>query len=108
MSEEQTEREELRQLLVDLTTRATGEVAAAQRNGRLLNRMVDDERREAAASAMNLPRELMQTSLDEAVREVSECVSGEAVAAGQDKVITACTSGGFDPPENPYTLEAIE
>lgn len=108
MSKERTEREELRQLVVDMTLHITGNKESAESNGRLLDRMVDDERHKAAASAMNFQRELMQTSLDEAVREVSERVWGEAVAACQDKAITACTSGGFDEPENPYTLEAIE
>lgn len=101
MSEERTEREELRNLMVDLTIHATGDRKAAQRNGELLEKMVAEECAKAAFHAANNHREVFQNSLGEAVREVSERVWGEAVAACAEQ-------GTIQIPENPYTLEAIE
>lgn len=58
--------------------------------------------------ALMAQREMMQESLTEALREVSERVWDEAVAACQEQAKTACTSEGFSTPENPHTVEAVE
>lgn len=58
--------------------------------------------------ALIAQQKMMQESLSEAIREVSERVWGEAVAACMDKAKTACTSQGFERPSCPYTVEAVE
>lgn len=51
--------------------------------------------------ALMAQREMMQGSLDEAIRSVSERVWDEAVAACAEQ-------GTIQTPENPYTVEAVE
>ncbi|QUL79907.1 hypothetical protein [Brevibacterium sp. SMBL_HHYL_HB1] len=51
--------------------------------------------------ALMAQREAMQESLTEAIREVSERVWNEAVAACAEQ-------GTIQMPENPYTVEAVE
>lgn len=58
--------------------------------------------------ALMAQREMLQGSLDGAIREVSERVWDEAVGACQEQAKTSCTSEGFTPPENPHTIEAVE